>query len=109
MPDDETAAREHVARFNAAVLSGDWPAFIATFHPDAVMDFIGPPAGPFHGRAAIADAYAANPPGDTMTIRGVTHDGPTEIVTFAWSRGGTGTMAIRRTDGLITSLIVTFD
>jgi steroid delta-isomerase len=102
-------ATDHVARFNAAVTSGDWSALVASFHPDAVMEFVGPPVGPFHGRDAIAAAYAASPPGDTMTVRDVSRRGDTEIVAFAWTRGGTGTMAIRRAGGLITSLVVRFD
>lgn len=46
----------HVALFNAAVRSGDWSAFVATFAPDATMGFVGVPAGPFRGRDAIAQA-----------------------------------------------------
>jgi steroid delta-isomerase len=54
-----TAAEEHVASFNAAVVSGDFTELVHRFHPDAVLTFVGPPVGPFAGREAIAAAYAA--------------------------------------------------
>ena len=103
----DAAARTHIARFNAAVRSGDWSAFLTSFHPDAVMTFAGPPRGPFVGRDAIAAAYAANPPDDTMTVVAAASDGAgREIVAFAWSRGGTGTLTIRRRGARIIELVV---
>ncbi|WP_213012230.1 nuclear transport factor 2 family protein [Paractinoplanes toevensis] len=100
---------DHIDRFNAAVLSGDWSALIATLHPDAVMTFAGVPVGPFHGRQAIADAYATNPPGDTMRVVEVRPGTDGETVAFAWSRGGTGTLDIRRRAGQIIGLHIRFD
>lgn len=52
----------HVALFNAAVRNNDWSAFVATFAADAILGFVGVPAGPFRGRDAIAQAYATNHP-----------------------------------------------
>jgi len=57
----------HFRLFNDAVRSRDWTAFLATFSPDAVMRFNGVPAGPYLGSKQIAQAYAENPPSDTMT------------------------------------------
>jgi steroid delta-isomerase len=105
----EQAARAHIDRFNAAVTSGDWSAFIAGFHPEAVMTFVGPPVGPFTGRDAIAEAYAADPPDDTMRLVDTTSGGGGDIVSFAWSRGGTGTMTLHYRDGLVSVLTVAFD
>jgi steroid delta-isomerase len=102
---NEAAARDHIARFNDAVTSGDWTAFLDALHPDAVMTFIGPPVGPFRGRAAIAEAYAANPPDDTMRVVGVLGD----VVSFEWSRGGTGTLTLGCRDGQVAELTVRFD
>ncbi|WP_433361841.1 nuclear transport factor 2 family protein [Actinoplanes sp. CA-142083] len=102
-------AQEHIQRFNAAVRSGDWAEFLTTLDPEAVMSFDGVPVGPFVGREAIAAAYEANPPTDTMEIRSLDLDGDTEIVHFAWSKGGTGTLTIGRGPGGITRLAVTFD
>ncbi|MFI5890303.1 nuclear transport factor 2 family protein [Actinoplanes sp. NPDC051513] len=102
-------SRQHVERFNAAVRSGDWDEFLATLAPEAVMSFDGVPVGPFVGRDAIAVAYETNPPTDTMEIRDVEIDSDAEIVRFAWSKGGTGTLTIRRGAGGITKLAVRFD
>ncbi|MEU4423756.1 nuclear transport factor 2 family protein [Actinoplanes sp. NPDC024001] len=105
----EAAARAHVERFNAAVTSGDWSAFIAALHPRAVMTFIGPPVGPFRGREAIADAYAADPPNDAIQIIDIRSDGDTDLVTFEWSRGGTGTLTLHHRAAQVDRLTVRFD
>ena len=101
-------AEAHVASFNAAVHSGDFTAFVQHFAPDAVMTFVGPPVGPVIGRDAIAAAYAAQPPDDTMEIVSVRTEGDAEVIAFRWSRGGAGTMRIRRRAGLIAELAVAF-
>jgi hypothetical protein len=109
MTDLDTAAREHCALFNTSVGTGDWAPFVATFTPDAHMEFVNTPVGPFHGREAIAVAYAAQPPGDTMSIQSVqvvTED--TARVRFAWSRGGAGTMTVRWRDQHIAELAIEF-
>ena len=100
-----TEAHAHIDRFNAAVVGGDWSAFLAALHPDAVMTFVGPPVGPFVGRDAIAEAYSTNPPDDTMRVLTVEGD----VIYFEWSRGGTGTLTIQRNGDLITSLLIRFD
>jgi steroid Delta-isomerase len=101
--------RAHVELFNASFQSGDWKAFTDTFTDDAVMTFVGVPAGPFHGRAAIAEAYARQPPTDTMSVRTVETSGDTDVVRFAWSAGGTGTMTMRWRAGKVAELVVAFD
>ena len=69
---DEAAAarssREHAERFNAAVESGDFGPLVELFADDAVLEFVGVPAGPFVGRDAIAAAYAAQPPDDALDV-----------------------------------------
>ena len=102
-------ARAHIERFNAAVRSGDWDEFVATLDPAAVMTFDGVPVGPFVGRETIAEAYATNPPTDTMAIHKIETEGGAEIVRFGWSRGGAGTLTIRRGPGGITELAVSFE
>jgi hypothetical protein len=109
------AIADHVRRFNAAVESGDFDEFAAGFAEDAVMRFAGVPAGPFVGRAAIADAYRAQPPDDTMTVIAVSPTGPGSArVRFAWDAGGTGTMDLTWREGAggdreVSALVVTFD
>ncbi|HEX6663901.1 MAG TPA: nuclear transport factor 2 family protein [Gaiellaceae bacterium] len=60
--------REHVARFNAAVESGDWAPMLEQFADDAELEFRGLPVGPFSGRDAIAAAYADQPPDDMVRL-----------------------------------------
>lgn len=100
----------HVAAFNDAVRSSEWDAFAARFAQDARMEFIGVPVPPCTGRAAIAAAYQDDPPQDTMRVDGTSQDGSVDVVRFAWSRGGTGTMRLSWTGaGLVATLSVSFD
>ncbi len=105
-------AEEHVSAFNAAVRSGGWDTFAARFADDAVLAFVGPPVGPFHGRVGIAAAYAAQPPDDTISIHGpVTEDGAETVVPYRWdTTGATGTMRLTPSPtGLLHRLVVTLD
>ncbi len=102
--------RAHAEGFNAAVRAGDFTAFTTTFREDAVMRFVGVPAGPYLGRDAIAAAYASQPPDDTLTVLTVSSSGgDTDEVRFAWDRDGSGTMIVRWQDGLVADLTVRFD
>jgi hypothetical protein len=99
----------HVARFNAAVRSGDWEPFTATFAADATMVFTNVPAGPFNGRAAILAGYRAQPPDDTMRITSVeTVDPDTDRARFTWEAGGSGTMLLRWHNAELAHLEITF-
>lgn len=102
--------REHLAAFNAAQRSGDWQPFLAGFADDAVMSFAGVPAGAqLRGLAAIGQAYADQPPTDTMHAISVRTERDTDLVRFGWDAGGTGTMTLRWRDGQLASLHVAFD
>ena len=103
------AGRRHVARFNRAVHDGDWASFAAAFAEDATMSFTNVPVGPFHGRQAIEQAYYAQPPDDTMTIREIEGIQPdTTIVSFVWDANGPGTMTLHWAAGLVQELVITF-
>jgi steroid Delta-isomerase len=106
----EMVAAEHVRLFNEAVSSGWWEPFIDTFATDAELEFIGVPAGPFVGRPAIAQAYRANPPDDTIAIDGAARrEGDAIAVPYRWNRTNEkGTMRLTHKHGLITKLVVTF-
>jgi hypothetical protein len=107
--DLDAAAREHCALFNASVRSGDWAPFVATFTSDAHMEFVNIPVSPFHSREAIAVAYAAQPPDDTITIRSVTAvDEDTARVRFDWDKGGPGAMTVRWRAGQVAELAIEF-
>jgi ketosteroid isomerase-like protein len=99
----------HIARFNAAVRSGDWAGFVATFSDDAVLSFVGAPAGAFRGREDIAAAYQSHPPDDTLTARQIITEGDVDIVRFHWDAGGGGTIQVRWHGQAITHLTVSFD
>jgi SnoaL-like domain len=109
MSDLDDAVRRHCDLFNESFRSGDWAPFVATFAEDARMAFTNVPAGPFAGRRAIGEAYAANPPTDTMSIVSVEPlDADTARVRFAWDAGGEGTMVVRWRDGQVAALEITF-
>ena len=99
----------HAAAFDEAVRSGDWAAFADRFTGDAVMSFPGLPVPDAHGRTAIAAAYVAKPPDDTMLVTGATTNGDVDDVEFAWSRGGTGRMRITWAGDLVAGIAVAFD
>ena len=104
---DRVAA--HVEAFNRAVSSGDWRKFSERFGEDARLAFEGVPVGPFLGRDAIAVAYAAQPPTDSMTVISVETEGTRDTVRFRWSAGGTGTMRMTWEGGQVEDLVVSFD
>ena len=81
-PDD---LRQHVARFNLGVRSGDFSAMTAALTPDAVMVFAGPPVGPFHGRDAIAAAYVENPPDDEIVLLAAEPGDGRACAEYAWA------------------------
>lgn len=101
----------HVAAFNAAVDDGGWHGFVRRFADDAVLEFVGPLVGPFVGRDAIAVAYIASAPNDTIELIGPPSADRAEVVVpYRWrSTGATGTMRFTTHDGLIERLVVTFD
>jgi steroid delta-isomerase len=102
---------EHVRSFNAAVDSGVWDTFVERFADDAVLEFFGPPVGPFVGRAAIYGAYTQSPPDDTIELDGPeVVIGDEVVVPYRWmASGATGTMRFTRRGTHIARLIVTFD
>lgn len=100
----------HAELFNAAVRSGDYSAFLETFAEDAVMRFETVPVGPFRGRPAIAAAYAAQPPTDTLSVRSVAEvDEDTAQVALDYDNGGSGWMVVRWRDAQVADLTIGFD
>jgi steroid Delta-isomerase len=78
---------------------------VAAFSKDAELDFEGIPVGPFAGREAIGDAYAAQPPDDEIVL--LDEDG-----TYAWSKAPTvpaGQMFVTERDGEIARLVIRYD
>ena len=96
---------EHVERFNAGVRSGDFGPMVAAFAEDAELVFEGIPVGPFAGREAIGEAYAAQPPDDEIVL--LDDDG-----TYAWAKEPetpAGRMFLTEREGKITHLRIRYD
>ena len=108
----EAFLARHVETFNTAVSSGDFGPLVALFADDAILEFAGVPVGPFEGRNAIAAAYAAQPPTDTMTVLSVeSGDDGTIVEEFSWtadSGARSGEMRLVVDDGRIRRLVVAF-
>ena len=113
MGDDPIAfAARHVETFNTAVRSGDFAPLVDLFAEDASLEFVGAPVGPFEGRDAIAAAYAAQPPTDTMTVLSVrVEDDGTVVERFSWSADAgerSGAMRLVVAGDRIRRLVVVF-
>jgi steroid Delta-isomerase len=59
---------DYVDRFNVGVRSGAWEPLLEVLAPDAELEFVGIPVGPFAGRDAIGEAYRAQPPDDELVV-----------------------------------------
>lgn len=92
---------------------GTFHEMVAHFTEDATMSFEGAPVGPFHGRLAIAEAYAARPPDDQLLLLEVLDRTADSVdVSYAWAADPgrrAGTMTIERRDALISRLVVRFE
>jgi steroid Delta-isomerase len=109
MTELDAALARHVELFNAGVRDGDFTSLVDTFAPTAVMRFVGVPAGPFVGREAITRAYVESPPDDTISIVDAHEAGPcTMQASFAWSRGGGGSMILSWNEDQVIDLTVAF-
>ena len=99
----------HVELFNEAVRTGDYGEFLDTFSEGAVMRFDNVPMGPFHGRDQIAEAYATEPPSDTMALIAMEEIGGDGVrASFEWDAGGTGLMFLRWDDSKVVELAIAF-
>lgn len=108
--DLRAAVDDHAAAYNEAVRSGNYSAFLATFADDAVMRFTNVPVGPFHGRAQITEAYLAQPPTSTLTVRSISEIDPaTARVAVDYDSGDSGVFTVRWRDGQVADLEITFD
>jgi steroid delta-isomerase len=103
---------DHVIRFNEGIRTGDWTPMLERFADDAELTFEGVPAGPFHGRDAIAAAYAAQPPDDQLVTLRVNDEGDDVTALYAWRREPAkvvGRMVLTPRDSAVARLVVTFE
>jgi hypothetical protein len=93
------------------VKTGDWKPFTDGFADDGALEFVGRSLGPFTGRAAIHEAYAQNPPDDTIELAApVVAESDELVVRYRWvTTGATGTMRVRGRGALIVRLVIAFD
>lgn len=85
---------------------------LAGFDDDAEMEFQGVPVGPFHGRAAIAEAYRAQPPDDELRVLEQREREGRAEARYAWLAEpdvAAGELLLAAEDGLIRKLVITFD
>jgi steroid Delta-isomerase len=78
---------------------------VSFFAEEAELVFEGIPVGPFYGREAIGEAYAAQPPDDEIVLLG--SDG-----TYAWAKEPgipAGQMFLTERDGEIARLVIRYD
>lgn len=103
-------AQEYVARHNAGVLRSDWQPLGELFHAGATLQFEGLEHAPVHGRDAIVQAYAAQPPTDLLVLRGQTEMPHATVVRYAWSAAPgrvAGTLRFCVAEGSIRELTIT--
>ena len=99
----------HVELFNEAVGTGDYGAFLDTFADEAVMRFDDVPIGPFLGKGEIAQAYATQPPSDTMALIDMEELGADAVrAAFEWDAGGTGEMYLRWDSERLVELVIAY-
>lgn len=73
------------------------------------MRFDNVPIGPFIGRSAIAEAYATQPPSDTMALTGLQVLGSDAVIAaFEWDAGGTGHIYLRFRGRQVAELAIEF-
>jgi hypothetical protein len=85
---------------------------LAGFDADAEMEFRGVPVGPFHGLAAIAEAYRAQPPDDELLVLEQREREGRAEARYAWLAEpgvAAGELLLAAEDGLIRKLVITFD
>ena len=100
---------DYVERFNVGVRSGDWEPMLALLAPDALLEFVGIPVGPFAGREAIGEAYRVQPPDDELVLLELRGE---HAATYAW--GGdparpAGELHIEERDGAVTRVRVLYE
>ena len=104
--------RAYVERLNQGVRGDGFEPMAELLAGDAELTFEGIPVGPFHGRAAILEAYRASPPDDTFELLEARDDAPGVVeAVYAWSgRPGSAGGSLRATvrDGRIATLLVRY-
>ena len=97
----KTLLDDYCTAHNHGVRTGDFSGLLALFATNATLTFHGIPVGPFHGRKAIAEAFASQPPDNELVLFGPRIDeAGRQTVRYRWKRspadpGGTLLASIR--------------
>lgn len=100
---------DYVERFNAGVRSGEWEPMLELLDPDAELEFVGIPVGPFAGRDAIGEAYSVQPPDDELVLLDPIDD---LSAVYAWANEPTrpaGEVHLEERDGAIVRIRVLYE
>ena len=95
--------------FNSSVRSSDWEPLLKLLTPDAELEFVGIPVGPFVGREAIGEAYRVQPPDDELVL--LERHGDSSAV-YAWARQPNppaGELHLELRDGAIVLIRVLYE
>ena len=101
----------HIALFNEGIRTGDFGPMVNWFTDDAELVFENIPVGPFHGRDAIAAAYASQPPDDEIVLLESRTVGGLLVAAYAWKSepdGQAGEMVITVDGDRIAQLVVVY-
>ena len=99
----------YIERFNAGARSGNWERMLELLAPNAELEFVGIPLGPFTGREAIGEAYRAQPPDDELVLLDRLDVGS---AVYAWSRDPArpaGELHLEEQDDAITRIRVLYE
>jgi steroid Delta-isomerase len=99
----------YVDRFNDGVRTGDWEPMLELLSPDAELEFVGIPVGPFVGREAIGEAYRAEPPDDELVLLDPRGEGS---AVYAWAKEPerpAGELHLEERDGAIVRIRVLYE
>jgi hypothetical protein len=100
---------DYVERFNAGVRTGAWEPMLEIVAPDAELEFVGIPVGPFAGREAIGEAYRTQPPDDELVLLDRIDEGS---AVYAWAKDPArpaGELHLDGRDGLIVRIRVLYE
>jgi steroid Delta-isomerase len=100
---------DYVERFNAGVRTGEWEPMLELVAPDAELEFVGIPVGPYLGRDAIGEAYRVQPPDDELVL--LEPRGELGAV-YAWAKDPTrpaGEMHLEEREGEIVRIRVLYE
>ena len=100
---------DYVERFNNGVRSGDWEPMLELVAPDAELEFVGIPVGPFAGRDAIGEAYRVQPPDDELVLLETRGE---QAAVYAWAGDRArpaGELHLEERDGAVTRIRVLYE